>query len=121
GDRSQSPRRIGAGARNSPPVKDLRQPPPEDTGGAATRGGSAVMGPEAASCFPYLYAALAAASSWCWMVLMLFGFSRNFWKMPHSPWPVVEPNAAGWLSDMSNTAAFAFASGDSVRRVIASG
>jgi hypothetical protein len=55
------------------------------------------------------------------MLLMLLGFCRNFWKIPHSPWPVVEPNAAGCSSDMSNTAALAFVSGASVLRVIASG
>jgi hypothetical protein len=41
--------------------------------------------------------------------------------MPHSPWPVVAPNAGGCSSDMSNTTAFACPIGASVARVIGSG
>jgi hypothetical protein len=55
------------------------------------------------------------------MPLTSFGFWRNFWKIPHSPWPVVEPNDAGCSSDMSNTTDFAVPSGASVALVIASG
>src|SRR5262249_30425888 len=52
---------------------------------------------------------------------MFFGFFRNVWKMPHSPWPVVAPNEAGCSSDMSNTTDFAVLIGISVARVIGSG
>ena len=55
------------------------------------------------------------------MPVTSLGFFRNCWKMPHSPWPVVDPNEAGCWSDMSNTTDFADPIGASVARVIASG
>src|SRR3954470_19873352 len=55
------------------------------------------------------------------MPLMFFGCRRNFWKMPHSPWPVVAPNDAGCKSDMSNTTAFALATAFWFARSIAFG
>src|ERR1051326_8682948 len=55
------------------------------------------------------------------MPVTSLGFLRKSWKSPHSPWPAVAPNEAGCASDMSNTIDFAFGSGASVARVIASG
>ena len=68
-----------------------------------------------------VYAFAAAASSFAAIPVTSFGFWRNCWKRPHSPWPAVAPNEAGWLSDMSNTIDFALCTGTAVARVIGSG
>src|SRR3954453_658668 len=110
-----------AGRRKSAPVRDrdLSSPPP--SGGAALGGGSAVIEAPLTRYFPLLYAFAAELSSCCWILEMLDGFWRNFWKIPHSPRPVVAPNEGGWLSDMSNATDVAPASGASVAAVIGSG
>src|SRR2546423_2073764 len=82
-------------------------------------GGSAVI-PAPGNYFP-LYAAAAAFSSAAAMPFTLDGFLTKSWKMPHSPCPVVPPNALGCWSDMSNTTVFAFEIGTAVVRVIGSG
>jgi len=68
-----------------------------------------------------LYAAAAAASSCFATPVALLGFLRNVWNSPHSPCPVVEPNAAGWSSDMSNTVSVAVRTAASSARSMASG
>src|SRR3954464_10491940 len=110
-----------AGRRKRAPARERALPPPPGSGGAARGGGSAVIEAPLKPYFPLLYAAAAELSSCCWMLEMLDGFWRNFWKIPHSPWPVVAPNEAGWLSDMSNATWVAPASGASVAFVIGSG
>jgi len=91
------------------------------SGGAALGSGSTAIGRLLKPYFPLLYAFAAEVSSCCWMLEISVGCWRNVWKMPHSPWPVVAPKDAGWLSDMSNATAVAPASGAAVAFVIGSG
>src|SRR5437870_2218836 len=110
-----------AGARKTAPVTYLPSLPGSPAGGgAATTGGSAVIPPALTRYFPFLYDAVAAASSFFAIPSASLGVFRKSWKRPHSPWPVVPPNDGGCSSDMADTSALAARVADAVARVIGS-
>src|SRR5436190_19482872 len=70
-------------------------------GGETGEGARAVGGIAAAPATDYVYAFAAAVSSAA-AVFVTFPSCRKSFRIFHSPWPVVAPNAAGVWSDMSN-------------------
>src|SRR3954454_290595 len=70
---------------------------------------------------PYLNALAAADSSLLAAPSTLDGLERKSWRIFHSPWPGVPPNAAGARSDMSKRNVWALAIAVAVVRVMSSG